>query len=353
MKVIYIYIPNYFVKTIKKRELFLLVRPFYSEKGWVQIGDMFNCWGFDEREFKLTNKIEKSSLLLIPYSINHYSENKIMEMIDNYNKLCIENDIKGYGFIAGDYPKNYEEFKNITYFRMSGYRSKLSNRNQGFPAALTDQHFKIYKTKNIILRHKKKLPTVGFCGLASNDLFLRTKQNIKRIKDNLGNSENLFNNNTHQPKYDSAYERYTILKKIEEAKFIRTNFIFRNQYRGGAVTKNEINETTLEYYDNMIKSDYIFCSRGYGNFSIRLYETLMMGRIPIFLNTDCLLPFPELINWENHLIWIEWNQKDNITRIIKNFHDGITDQKFKEIQLNNRNLWDEILKPKWILRNLT
>ena len=36
---------------------------------------------------------------------------------------------------------------------------------------------------------------------------------------------------------------------------------------------------------------YGLCVRGFGNFSFRLGETLMMGRIPILIDTECILPF--------------------------------------------------------------
>ena len=61
----------------------------------------------------------------------------------------------------------------------------------------------------------------------------------------------------------------------------------------------------MEFYENMVSSDYIVCVRGGGNFSVRLYETLAMGRIPIFINTDCLLPLNKSIDWKKHVVWIE------------------------------------------------
>ena len=44
------------------------------------------------------------------------------------------------------------------------------------------------------------------------------------------------------------------------------------------------------------KSLFTFCYRGAGNFSYRFYETLMMGRIPILVNTDCVFPFEDKVD---------------------------------------------------------
>ena len=53
-----------------------------------------------------------------------------------------------------------------------------------------------------------------------------------------------------------------------------------------------------EYYQNIDNTDYTLCIRGTGNFSVQFYQTLALGRIPIFINTDCILPFEKEINWK-------------------------------------------------------
>ena len=102
----------------------------------------------------------------------------------------------------------------------------------------------------------------------------------------------------------------------------------------------------------MINSNYVLCLRGTGNFSIRFYEALMMGKIPIFINTDCILPFSKIINWKDHVIWVEWLNVDNIANIILDFHEQISNSDFQDLQLRNRNLWLDKLNPSWTLRNL-
>ena len=79
------------------------------------------------------------------------------------------------------------------------------------------------------------------------------------------------------------------MKYLEQENMIITNFIYRKKYRAGAKSQKDLQSTTLEYYENLLDSDYILCIRGAGNFSIRLYETLMVGRIPIFVNTRLYL----------------------------------------------------------------
>ena len=57
---------------------------------------------------------------------------------------------------------------------------------------------------------------------------------------------------------------------------------------------------------------------GNRKFFNQVFETLMMGRIPVFIDTDCLLPFPNLVNWQDHMIWIKWSDIELLPKLILN-----------------------------------
>ena len=136
-------------------------------------------------------------------------------------------------------------------------------------------------------------------------------------------------------------------------KYCCREFIFRKHYRGGALTEAQRNQTTLEYYDNLLQSDYVLCVRGAGNFSVRFYETLMMGKIPIFVNTDCLLPLADEIDWKKHVVWVEWDERHLIASKVLDFHQNISPEAFVELQLQNRKLWKEQLTVGHYLQKLS
>jgi hypothetical protein len=66
-----------------------------------------------------------------------------------------------------------------------------------------------------------------------------------------------------------------------------TDFIYRNGFWAPGIPR-EI--ARVEFLTNLKNSLFCFCFRGAGNFSYRLYECLMMGRIPVLIDTDCVLP---------------------------------------------------------------
>jgi hypothetical protein len=331
--------------TIDKKQLFILVRPFFYQ---AKIGNYFeelNKWNIDNVNFKFVDDISLATIVLIPLAIKQYSK-KELSLI---NLQCQELSIKAFGFVSGDFGIAYPEYSNIIYFRLGGFKSQLSNQNKGFPVALSDHFQLLFKKSDISPRPKNELPTIGFCGHASfskvkriKELLIFGKENIKRLLKNPLRKD-------LEPFFASSYQRAKILQVFEKSTNCINNFIFRNQYRAG--TKNR-NQTTLEYYNNILNSDYIVCIRGVGNFSVRFYETLMMGRIPIFVNTDCLLPFEEKIDWKKHFVWVEWEDRNNIVAIVSDFHNKLSDEDFKNLQLSNRKLWKETLSVNGILNIL-
>ena len=64
-----------------------------------------------------------------------------------------------------------------------------------------------------------------------------------------------------------------------------------------------------------------------------------MGRIPVFVNTDCLLPLENQINWQNHCVWVESNDSKTIIERIQSFHRKLPESDFKKLQYSNRKLW--------------
>ena len=343
------YIPNDIKIKINKRSLFLLVRPFYSDGKWVMDERIMKSWNLNIAKIKLVDDVMIADFILLPYSINYYFNNKLLTYLEKYNQICISNNIKAYGFISGDINKSYPEYDNIFYFRMGGFKSQLSNKNLGFPAALSDYHKILYETKNIKLRKKNNNPIVGFCGYANSSQIKRFKECSLQFIDNIFRYVINPNRTDYETLFPSGYVRYNLLKIIEKSDGISPNIIYRKRYRAGSYSKREREKSTLEYYNNIRESDYILCIRGGGNYSRRLYETLLMGRIPILINTDCILPLEEHINWQDHVIFIDWEERLNIVDKIKEFHNSLTNEDFQNLQLKNRKLWIEKLQTNYIL----
>jgi hypothetical protein len=100
------------------------------------------------------------------------------------------------------------------------------------------------------------------------------------------------------------YRRNTLRLFYNDNRII-TKFILRKHFWGGAPHNPSI---IKDFLNNLKESHFNICNRGDGNFSMRFYQTLSCGRIPILLNTDILLPFEEEIPWDDIIIFADTEQ---------------------------------------------
>ncbi|WP_300565210.1 exostosin family protein [Flavobacterium sp.] len=347
-----IYIPHTDSFINNKKSFFILTRPFFKDGKWVDDSEEKEKWGLHS-DFNLVDHMAQANFILIPFPINFYYINKKENLLKEIDTLCAKYNIKAYGYVSDDFGVAFPEFSNITYFRMSGFKSQLSQNNKGFLVPLSDHFQRIFQKEIITPVVKRELPVIGFCGHATTTRLKRFKELAKCLKENTRRFiQNPFRKDW-ETLFASAYERAILLKYFENCSLVITNFIYRNHYRAGAQTEIERTQTTIEYYNNIANSDYVLCVRGAGNFSVRFYETLMMGKIPVFVNTDCLLPFEDQINWKQHVVWIEWKDRKNIAQMVFDFHNQLSNEDFIQMQLNNRKLWKETLSVKGMLEMIT
>lgn len=347
-----IFIPNINFKEVNKISIFVLTRPFFSTEGWVNDVELKKKWNIPQ-SICYTTSIENSDFVLLANSINWYFINKRRKDLEQLNVQCEKLNLNIYAFINNDFGVAFQEFSNIIYYRTGGFKSQLSSKNIGFPVALSDHFQRIYKLDDPIPRMKSQKPSIGFCGHANSDFLKKTKELTKCFLENCRRFIENPLRKDWEPLFASAYERWSLLIKLQQSSKLDCQFIFRVNYRGGAKTKKEKEETTLEYYNNLFHTDYVLCMRGAGNFSVRFYEALMMGKIPIFVNTDCLLPLEDEIDWKKQVVWVEWNQRQNIAELVFDFHQKISNDEFIQLQQSNRKIWKEKLTTAYFLEKIS
>jgi hypothetical protein len=179
------------------------------------------------------------------------------------------------------------------------------------------------------IRQKRAKPVVGFCGLAP-----RRRGFLERLR-------------THQA---HTSIRARALRLLREHGDIETNFVERERFLGGALARGGLDVATMqrvrrEYVENMVESDYVLCARGAGNFSYRLYETLNCGRIPVFIDTDTVLPCDFLADWRAHCVWVDQSELESIGDRVVAFHESLSEREFVELQHSCRGFWEKYVAP--------
>lgn len=189
------------------------------------------------------------------FELGIYDSNEIQKRLNFYkkfNKVVLV-------FLISDSSTVFKIPKNIILYRSSIYKSK-KNKDEFLLPYLWDCY--LNPEKPLV---KTSKPKVGFCG---------------NINKNLG-------------------RRLTTIKALEQNENIETDFILRKGFWAGKPNDEQLKN---DYKNNLINSHFTICNRGRGNFAIRFYQALSLGRIPVLIDSDMVFPFEENINWNDVII---------------------------------------------------
>lgn len=299
-------------------------------------------YGVSEKDFEFTDSIENANVVILTMAWNYYREtNQMSEAIVLIKQAqCLNKKV--WSINAGDFGVKLPCFENLVVFRQGGYVSKNQNGHVGHPSFIHD-YIKKHQLKEQYLNFSfGPKPIVGFCGQANlskwNALSEVLKQQVRNLKSCLG-----YSYSEPQQILSTSYLRASILKTLETSPDIDTRFIKRKQYRAGVTKNKERHNSTTEFYNNILESQYVLCVRGAGNFSVRFYETLMMGRIPLYVHTDGYLPLSDIVNWKEHVVWVGYKDRHHIAEILLNFHQQLDQDSLIGMFKKNRKLWEEKL----------
>ncbi len=280
--------------------------------------------------FCLVDDISSADIAILPLDINWFLVNDF----DEYKKFIVSAtrcSVPIWVYSAGDFGITVSD--SVTTFRLGGFDSKLSRNTHIMPCFVTDPYRYILRDDWSPVSKIKK-PTIGFVGNADGSAFKWFKEfllhYINEIRKILGSDLH-----DRQSFFPSSIKRFKLLRNLARDKRLYCNFVYRKKYRGGALTAEERAQTTLEFYTNVRDSLYTFCLRGAGNFSVRFYETLLSGRIPLLVATDCRLPLSDVIDWNKHCVVAD---EHNVVEKLIEFHVSKSEGELNEIQKNNRNL---------------
>lgn len=318
-----------------------LLRPFLKDRENFSEAERVSGYGDWVVGINLVNELRGANLAVLPLSFNFYKlqdqTDKALAFIDKAQ----EEGVPILAWISGDFGVT-PVVKDVMVYRSSGYQSQRLSKQFAFPVFFEDPLLKNFHTNEIVVRSKGDKPVVGFCGQAYAPLHKNVYDYFRTL---LRNVSFYLKYSPFEPQslYPSTLLRKKIIEYLQKHPSVQTNFIIRNAYRAGAKSAAEKERTSMEYYQNMMDSDYIVCVRGNGNFSARLYETLAMGRIPIIINTDCIYPWDDILDWKKIGVWVERNEVSQIADIVSAFHSNISDVDFAHAQINARRIWVEHL----------
>lgn len=281
--------------------------------------------------------LQNCDFAVLPLALDFYFNINQKKYVTSFIGAATKLNKKIIVFTANDIGKTIKNNLLIT-LRLGGFNDKF-DKNTFIMSPFINDPYK-FLNKEILYLDKKIFPEIGFVGHSNGSFIKIVKEFLLFLNANLkvfiGN-----NNVDYSTFYPSSYFRNKYLKIIMKDQTIKTNFIFRKKYRAGATNAETIFATTNDFFLNIYNNPYTFCMRGGGNFSVRLYETLAMGRIPVFINTNCRLPFINQIDWTKHCIIIDEKDSNQLNNKIIQFHSQFSKLEFITLQRSNRILWEK------------
>lgn len=266
-------------------------------------------------------------------------------------------------FFLGDSETEKIQGSNYLIFRYSLHRSHRNPREFALPPWSGDfvgQHLQ----GKPIFREKREKPVIGYCGYTR--LTGGSKGSFWRMLEDYPRSAQFIHR--HARKFSltkNEFLRSVAVSALSKNKDVETNFLIRERFWDGnfdmffkkngesdAKIFNSMKKSRREFAENIFESDYVLCTRGGGNFSYRFFETLCSGRIPVFVDTDCVLPYDQFIDWKQYCVWVDEKDITHLPERVAEFHASLSLRDFLDLQVNCRNLWKDWLSPEGFFSNL-
>ena len=172
-------------------------------------------------------------------------------------------------------------------------------------------------------RRRTSRPSVGYCGYVDYRNPFEWAQ--RRLRGQISASMTL---------------RGNAVRALLTSRSIEPRIIQRRRF-GGAASPPE----REEFARNLLSSDYALVARGNGNFSFRLYEAMSAATIPVFLDTDCCLPFDDVIPYRDLFVWVPAHDVARVADHVMDYHSRLDDRSFNERRRSIRDIYDRYLSP--------
>jgi len=139
----------------------------------------------------------------------------------------------------------------------------------------------------------------------------------------------------------SSKIRFSLLSNILQTKqTIRKYIKVRSKFHGDLDAKTREQNKTL-FYESMRDSILVLCPAGAGKNTIRLYEIMSMGRIPVLVSDEWILPFEDEIDYDDFVLRVKEDQADIADEIITNWFKSQSYDELLRKCKKNREIWQK------------
>jgi len=293
--------------------------------------------GFDKTYFKLVDDVHAADFYVVPHTYRWLAQTR-PDVLDAMSKEAAAAGkpllIDDTGDVHGPVPS-----APSCLLRADGYRFLTEPDAVVVPLPAEDL-LETYYAGRLAVREKSDVPSVGFVGWAQLPLRTRVKSYVKELPMRL----RALSNSKYRAMEKGIFYRERALVSLARTKGIQTSLLSRQTF-GGRIDTAGSTQWRKEFVDNLYDCDYALCVKGDANISFRFYEALSMGRIPLLLDTECVLPLQEKIDYRSFCVIVDYTDVDRIGEMVKKFHASCPPERFREMQLQARQTYEQFLRP--------
>jgi hypothetical protein len=208
-----------------------------------------------------------------------------------------------------------------------------------------------YQALSSLPIHPPQQPIVGFCGTtASEGKWFKVGRALP-----LAISKKLLSQGKYAQPVDIRIKkgmshslRAKCLDILAKDSRVKDNFDVTNQLQDYYNPANS-NRKLLEqkFVANMGDCLYNLCVRANGNYTSRFFMTLIAGRIPLVLDTDCVFPWEEKV----HMVKVPVQALDRIGDFVIQHFESFSDRALMEMQQENREVYQKYMVPHKFIPN--
>lgn len=318
-----------------------LLYPFFGvtiNKNTPYPNEALGKYGFDRSYYQLTSVPSEADYILLPHNYWHLYGKK-----DDYISQLVRLAQEHHKPILIDARSDIERKVSVpgsVVLKIAQYRFNKQDKEIIVPTYVDDllEH---YCNGELTLREWKEKPQVGFAGWAELSPGTRLRTQIKELPVSI---RGLFD-----PKYQVMHKgvlfREKAIKSLSHPPLISTKFLARPSYSGHLKTiTGDSGTIRREFVENILSSDYALDVRGDANASCRFYEILSLGRIPLFIDTERIMPMEKLINYGEFCLRVDWKNLPSIGKIVSDFHARTSPEGFIEMQKRGRKVFSKMLR---------
>ncbi len=180
----------------------------------------------------------------------------------------------------------------------------------------------------IVPRPKRARPIISFCGYAG---FSSYKTWMRYVVTNvLLDFQAFVTGNEQLRAYKRGiYFRRAAMAYLKKDERFETRFIARNTFSGNAkLIEGDPERIRREYIENMQDSDFVLAPRGDANHSTRFFEALTLGRIPILVDTDIVLPLEKVIDYDQFMVRVPFTDLHKIGDYVEKWYNALSEEEW-------------------------